>query len=283
MTEVRKRTYLSPPDTGPEERRLLLDAFDSNWVAPLGPHVDAFEREFADLVGLPHAVALSSGTAALHLALVILGIGRGDDVAHVDDDVRGYRQRHRLRRRESRVRGRVPRHVERSIPDLLEEHLKRRAGSARQVSAVIAVDLYGQCADYARLTDICSRYGVPLVEDAAEALGATYGSQRAGVFGECAAFSFNGNKIITTGGGGMLVSHRGDIVERARHLADPGKRPRSALSAFPNRVQLPAVQPARRCRSWPVAVAAGQARAATRDQRHVTNANSRAGRRDVHA
>jgi dTDP-4-amino-4,6-dideoxygalactose transaminase len=218
MTEVRKRTYLSPPDTGPEERRLLLDAFDSNWVAPLGPHVDAFEREFADLVGLPHAVALSSGTAALHLALVILGIGRGNDVVTstmtfaATANVIAYV-------------GANPVFVDVSPdtwaldPDLLEALLKRRAGSGRQVSAVIAVDLYGQCADYARLTEICGRYGVPMVEDAAEALGATYGNQHAGVFGECAAFSFNGNKIITTGGGGMLVSHRGDIVERARHLA----------------------------------------------------------------
>ena len=224
MTEVRKRTYLSPPDTGPEERRLLLDAFDSNWVVPLGPHVDAFEREFADLVGLPHAVALSSGTAALHLALVILGIGRGHDVvtstmtfaatANVIDYV-----------------GANPVFVDVSPdtwaldPDLLDELLRRRAGSGRQVSAVIAVDLYGQCAHYARLTEICGRYGVPLVEDAAEALGATYGNQPAGVFGQCAAFSFNGNKIITTGGGGMLVSHRRDVVERARHLAAQARDP----------------------------------------------------------
>jgi dTDP-4-amino-4,6-dideoxygalactose transaminase len=224
MTEVSKRTYLSPPDTGPEERRLLLDAFDSNWVAPLGPHVDAFEREFADLVGVPHAVALSSGTAALHLALVILGIGGGDDVVTstmtfaATANVIAYV-------------GANPVFVDVSPdtwaldPDVLEELLKRRAGSGHQVSAVIAVDLYGQCADYARLTDICRRYGVPLVEDAAEALGATYGSQRAGVFGECAAFSFNGNKIITTGGGGMLVSHRSDVVERARHLAAQARDP----------------------------------------------------------
>ena len=145
MTEVRKRTYLSPPDTGPEERRLLLDAFDSNWIAPLGPHVDAFEREFAELVGLPHAVALSSGTAALHLALVILGIGRGDDVVTstmtfaATANVIAYV-------------GANPVFVDVSPdtwtldPDLLEELLKRRAGSGRQVSAVIAVDLYGQCA-----------------------------------------------------------------------------------------------------------------------------------------
>src|SRR4051812_867636 len=224
MTEARKRTYLSPPDVGPEERRLLLDAFDSNWVVTLGPHVDAFEREFASVVGLPHAVALSSGTAALHLALVTLGIGRGQDVVTstmtfaATANVIAYV-------------GANPVFVDVSAdtwaldPDLLENVLKKRAGSGRQVSAVIAVDLYGQCAHYERLTEICDRYGVPLVEDAAEALGATYGNRRAGVFGECAAFSFNGNKIITAGGGGMLVTHRRDIAERARHLAAQAKDP----------------------------------------------------------
>jgi dTDP-4-amino-4,6-dideoxygalactose transaminase len=212
------RTYLSPPDVGPEERRLLLEAFDSNWIAPQGPHVDAFEREFAETVGVPHAVALSSGTAALHLALQILGITRGDEVLTSTMTFAATANA-------ITYVGATPAFVDVSQdtwnldPDLLEQELEIRRRRGGHVAAVLTVDLYGQCADYTRIVEICARFGVPMIEDAAEALGATYGETNAGSFGECAAFSFNGNKIITTSGGGMLVSHRGDIVERARHLA----------------------------------------------------------------
>ena len=196
------RIYLSPPDVGAAERELLLDAFDSNWIAPLGPHVDAFEREFAAFVGVPYAVALSSGTAALHLSLLALGIKAGDEVlvstltfAATANAVIYV--------------GAVPVFIDVSPetwtmnPDLLDEELARRAARGRLPAAVIAVDLYGQCCDYARIAAACEQYGVPLVEDAAEALGGSYGGRSAGAFGECAAFSFNGNKIITTSGGGM--------------------------------------------------------------------------------
>jgi pyridoxal phosphate-dependent aminotransferase EpsN len=219
-----KRIYLSPPDVGAEERALLLDAFDSGWIAPLGPHVDAFEREFAAAVGVPHAVALSSGTAALHLALEILGVGRGDEV--ITSTLTFAATANAIC-----YVGAVPVFVDVSPetwnldPDLLEQELARRARIGRQVAAVIAVDLYGQCADYGRIEAICARYGVRLVEDAAEGLGATCGSRQAGAFGDCAAFSFNGNKIITTSGGGMLVSHRRDVIERARHLATQARQP----------------------------------------------------------
>jgi pyridoxal phosphate-dependent aminotransferase EpsN len=216
------RTYLSPPDVGPDERRLLLDAFDSNWIAPLGPHVDAFEHEFAAAVGMPHAVALSSGTAALHLALQILGVGRGDDV--VTSTMTFAATANAVT-----YVGANPVFVDVTPatwtldPDLLEEELKLRAHNGKQAAAVLTVDLYGQCADYARLSGICQQYGVPLVEDAAEALGATCGGAKAGTFGECAAFSFNGNKIITTSGGGMLVSRHRHVVDRARHLASQAR------------------------------------------------------------
>jgi len=110
-------------------------------------------------------------------------------------------------------------------PDLLEQELTTRSHRGRQAAAVLSVDLYGQCADYTRITELCLRFGVPLIEDAAEALGASYGESNAGTFGDCAAFSFNGNKIITTSGGGMLVSHRRDIVDRARHLATQARDP----------------------------------------------------------
>ena len=167
------RIFLSPPDVGDLERRFLMDAFDSNWLAPLGPHVDAFEREFASVVGVPHAVALSSGTAALHLSLVALGIGTGDEVlvstltfAATANAVTYV--------------GARPVFLDASPatwtldPDLVEQELEDRAKDGRLPSALIAVDLYGQCCDYARIAAACERHGVPLVEDAAEALGASY-------------------------------------------------------------------------------------------------------------
>ncbi|MFN8035801.1 MAG: aminotransferase class I/II-fold pyridoxal phosphate-dependent enzyme [Acidimicrobiia bacterium] len=218
------RIYLSPPDLGAEERALLLDAFDSNWVAPVGPHLDAFEREMARAVGVPHAVALSSGTAALHLAFVLLGVGPGDDVlastltfaatanavayvgarpVFVDSDERTWTM----------------------DPTLLAEELRDRAQRGRLPKAVVAVDLYGQCADYTPIRDACAEYGVPIVEDAAEALGATYGDRPAGSLGDLGVLSFNGNKIITTSGGGMLLTTRREWAERARYLATQAREP----------------------------------------------------------
>jgi dTDP-4-amino-4,6-dideoxygalactose transaminase len=218
------RVYLSPPDVGEEERRLLLDAFDSNWIAPLGPHVDAFEREVAERAGVPAALALSSGTAALHLALVLLGVGPGDDVlvptqtfvasanvvtyvgarpVLVDSDPATWTM----------------------DPALVADELRARARSGRLPAAVLPVDLYGQCADYDPLLAVCAEFAVPVVEDAAEALGASYGTGAAGSFGAAGVFSFNGNKIITTSGGGMLVSHDPALIERARYLSTQARAP----------------------------------------------------------
>jgi pyridoxal phosphate-dependent aminotransferase EpsN len=203
---------------GPDERGLLLDAFDSNWIAPLGPHVDAFEREFAELVGSEHAVALSSGTAALHLGLRLLGVQPGDEVltstltfaatanaityvgarpVFIDSDRRSWNM----------------------DPDLLAEELEALARQGRRPAAVLAVDLYGQCADMPRIVEVCEQYGVPVLEDAAEALGATCAGRHAGTWGVLGVYSFNGNKILTTSGGGMLVTARGDWAERARFLS----------------------------------------------------------------
>jgi hypothetical protein len=184
------RIYLSPPDVGDEERRLLLDAFDSNWIAPTGPHLDAFEREMAERVGVQSAVALASGTAALHLALLLLGVGPGDEIlvptltfvatANVVTYV-----------------GARPVLVDCDAatwtvdPDLVADELERRARTNRLPRAVVTVDLYGQSADYDRLVAVCDRYGVALLEDAAEALGATYGERAAGSFGVAGVFSFN--------------------------------------------------------------------------------------------
>jgi dTDP-4-amino-4,6-dideoxygalactose transaminase len=212
------RLFLSPPDVGDTERALLLDAFDSNWIAPLGPHVDAFEREFAERLGVPAAAALSSGTAALHLALVMLGVGPGDDVVvptltfvAVPNVVRYL--------------GARPVFVDSDAstwnvdPALVDEELRDRAGSGRMPAAFVGVDLYGQCASWDPLIQSCARHAVPIVDDAAEALGASYKDRAAGTFGTMGTFSFNGNKIITTSGGGMLVSDDAAWVERARRLS----------------------------------------------------------------
>jgi pyridoxal phosphate-dependent aminotransferase EpsN len=219
-----RRIYLSPPDIGDAERRLVMDAFDSNWVAPLGPHVDSFEREVADVVGCRHAAALSSGTAALHLALLMLGVGRGDRVfcstftfsASANPIV---------------YQGAEPVFIESEPgswnmhPGLLEEELAASARAGRLPKAVVVVDLYGQSADYDPIRAACARYDVPIVEDAAEALGASYKGRPAGSFGKLGVLSFNGNKIITTSGGGMLVADDAGLIERARFLATQARDP----------------------------------------------------------
>jgi dTDP-4-amino-4,6-dideoxygalactose transaminase len=218
------RIFLSPPHMSTDERTLLLDAFDSNWIAPLGPHVDAFERELAAVVGVPNAVALSSGTAALHLALVVLGVGRGDDV--ITSDLTFAATANAITYVGARP---VFIDSERASwnmdPELLAEELEARAKHGKLPKAVVAVDLYGQCADYDRIHAACARYEVPIIEDAAEALGATYRGRAAGSFGAIGAFSFNGNKIITTSGGGMLVSERKDWADRARFLSTQARDP----------------------------------------------------------
>ena len=212
------RIYLSPPHVSAAERDLLLNAFDSNWIAPLGPHVDAFEREFSEFVGVPHAVALSSGTAALHLALLVLGIGRGDRV--LTSTLTFAATANAIT-----YVGAIPVFVDVNPAtwtinvDLLADALAEGKKSGQPYSALLTVDLYGQCADYDRVTALCDEYGVALIEDAAEAVGSYVNGKHAGNFGRCAAFSFNGNKIMTTSGGGMLVSHDEAITDRARHLS----------------------------------------------------------------
>jgi dTDP-4-amino-4,6-dideoxygalactose transaminase len=218
------RVYLSPPDVGERERALLLEAFDSNWIAPLGPHVDAFEAELAATVGLPAAAALSSGTAALHLALMELGVGP-------DDEVFVPSLTFVATANAVTYLGARPVFVDATTaswnidPDLVVAELEARARSGRLPAAVVAVDLYGQCADYEPLVEACSRFAVPLVEDAAEALGATYRGAPAGSFGAASVLSFNGNKIITTSGGGMLASADEKLVARARFLATQARDP----------------------------------------------------------
>ncbi len=218
------RLYLSPPHVGDVEQALVADAFASNWIAPLGPHVDAFEREFCDAIGARHGVALSSGTAALHLALQLLGVAAGDEVlvstltfvASVNP---------------IRYLGASPVFVDSERASwnmdtaLLAEELDRRARRGRLPTAVVVVHLYGQSANLDPIVTACERHGVPLVEDAAEALGATYRGRAPGTFGRAGIFSFNGNKIVTTSGGGMLVSDDEHLVAHARKLATQARDP----------------------------------------------------------
>ncbi|MEM9514921.1 MAG: aminotransferase class I/II-fold pyridoxal phosphate-dependent enzyme [Actinomycetota bacterium] len=214
---------LSPPDVGDIERDALLRAFDSGWIAPAGPELAAFERELEEWSGWP-TVALSSGSAALHLALLAAGVGAGDDVLvssftfaatanavtytgarphFIDSDERSWN----------------------IDADLVADELAERAARGVLPAAVIAVDLYGQCADYDRLVPLCAEYGVPLIEDAAEALGAHHRGRPAGTLGDVGLFSFNGNKIITTSGGGALLAPTTEVTDRARYLATQARQP----------------------------------------------------------
>src|SRR5262245_56460168 len=207
------RVYLSPPHQTGRELELLRDALDSNWVAPLGPHVDAFEAELAEQAGVAHALALSSGTAALHLALVVLGIDQGDEVAVSSLTFSASAN-------PVRYVGATPVFVDCDAGTwTMDPELLDRALAEREIRAVIAVDLYGQCCDYDAIREVCERHGAVLVQDAAESLGATYRDRPSGGQGDVTAFSFNGNKVITTSGGGALLSDDGAKVEHARKLS----------------------------------------------------------------
>lgn len=232
------RIYLSSPHMGGEELELVKEAFDSNWIAPLGPHVDGFEREFAERMGGGHAAALSSGTAALHLALRSLKLQAGDEVicstltfsasvnpvlyeravpVFVDSEERSWNM----------------------DPQRLAEAVADGIKRGKKPKAVIVVHLYGQSADLDPIAAICAEHGIPLIEDAAEALGAVYyGREKAqtsakterggivpGSVGMCGIHSFNGNKIITTSGGGMLTSRDKALVDKARFWATQSRDP----------------------------------------------------------
>lgn len=213
------RIFLSPPHLSGRELELLREAVESNWIAPLGPHVDAFERELTAVVDVPYALALSSGSAALHLALVVLGIGPGDEVACSSFTFSSSANA-------IVYAGAAPVFVDSDDtwtmdPELLEEALDARP----KIKAVIPVDLYGQCCDYDALAAVCEQRGVTIVQDAAESLGAFYRGAPAGGQGAFGAFSFNGNKVITTSGGGMLVSRDRERLEHARKLSTQAREP----------------------------------------------------------
>lgn len=222
--ELSQRIWLSSPHLGEEETAFVEDAFRSNWIAPLGPHVDGFERELAAYAGVGHAAALSSGTAAIHLGLLLLGVQPGDTVfcsaltfvgscnpilycnarpVFIDSEPGSWNM----------------------SPPALERAFEWARRENRLPRAVVLVNLYGQSADMDALLPICDRYGVPVLEDAAESLGASYKGRASGSFGRVAIYSFNGNKIITTSGGGMLVADDEALVARARKLSTQAREP----------------------------------------------------------
>ena len=220
----KKRMYLSSPHMGGREQAFVAEAFSTNWVAPVGPHVGAFEQEFCKVVAAKHAAAVSSGTAALHLALQLVGVGAGDEVLVSTLTFSASAN-------PVRYLGATPTFIdcERASwnmdPALLADALDRRARAGRLPKAVVLVHLYGQSADIDPILSACERHGVPLVEDAAEALGTTYKGGAPGTFGKVGIFSFNGNKIITTSGGGMLVSADKALVDHAVKLATQARDP----------------------------------------------------------
>jgi len=223
---MKERIYLSPPHMSEEgyEQSYVEEAFATNWIAPIGPHVNTLEAEFARFNGSAYAAALSSGTAALHLALRLIGIRPGDEVfcstltfcASANPIV---------------YEGGIPVFIDSSAhtwnmdPGLLAEELARCTRAGKLPKAVMVVDLYGQSADWDSIRQTCAEYEIPVIEDAAEALGSTYHGKHTGNFGEAGIFSFNGNKIITGSGGGMIVSDHPKLVEHARHLSTQARLP----------------------------------------------------------
>jgi len=216
------RVYLSPPHMSDEELKFVKEAFASNWIAPLGPQVDAFEAEMAEYVGVSHAAALVSGTAAIHLALRLVGVQPGDEVLcstftfSASANPVLYEQAQPVFIDCAATSWNID-------PALLQKELAACARRGRLPRAVIVVDLYGETAEYQEIYEICSHYDLPVIQDAAEALGAVYRDKRAGAHGCVGVLSFNGNKIITTSGGGMLVSDDRSMIERARFLASQAR------------------------------------------------------------
>lgn len=224
---MRNRIYLSLAQMGGREQDFIREAFDTNWVVPLGPNVDAFESELADFIGQNrHVVALSAGTAAIHLGLVQLGVGRDDEVICQSFTFSASAN-------PIAYQGARPVFVD-SEPDtwnlspaLLEEAiLDRKAKTGRYPKAIIPVHLYGMPAKMDEIAAVAARYGIPLMEDAAEAIGSEYRGRKCGTFGEFGALSFNGNKMITTSGGGALVCRTAEEAQRTKFFATQARENR---------------------------------------------------------
>lgn len=219
-----KRIFLSPPHLSGEEMKFVQEAFESNYIAPTGPMIDLFEREFAEKVGIAHAVAVCSGTAAMHLAMRVLGIGPGDEVIASTLTFIGSVS-------PIVFEGTTPVFIDSDRiswnmdQNLLAEEIEACRKRGRMPKAVIPTELYGQCADMDRIRQICDPYGIPVIADSAEAIGSSYNGGGLGSAAMAAVYSFNGNKILTTGGGGMLASNDGDFIERSRFLSQQARNP----------------------------------------------------------
>ena len=215
---------LSPPHIGESEKSYIHRAFEDNWVAPAGPNLNAFEAALRQISGCSHTLALNSGTAAIHLALRVLRVSAGDLVYASDLTFAATLQPILYEKALPVLIDSEPKSWNMS-PDALERRLEKDAANGCLPKAVIVVHIYGQSADMAKILALTERYGVPVIEDAAESIGASYGNRPSGSHGLLSAYSFNGNKIITTSGGGALVSDREDLIERARMLSTQGREP----------------------------------------------------------
>jgi pyridoxal phosphate-dependent aminotransferase EpsN len=220
----KSRIFLSPPHMSGNEQKYINEAFETNWIAPLGPNVDAFEKELAEYVGSKDAAAVSSGTAAIHLALQLLEVQQGDTV--FCSSLTFIASANPIL-----YQGAEPVFID-SEPDTwnmsplaLEKAMEEAKKAGKLPKAVIVVNLYGQSAKMDEILTICNHYQVPVVEDAAESLGSTYKGKKSGTFGNFGIYSFNGNKIITTSGGGMLVSDDIEALQKARFLATQARDP----------------------------------------------------------
>lgn len=219
-----KRIWLSPPHMSGAEINFVQEAFESNWIAPVGPHIEAFEKEVANYIQVEHAVALSSGTAAIHLALQLLNVQKGDIV--LCQSLTFVASANPIL-----YQGATPVFIDSEketwnlCPNALETALKHYAALGKRPKAVIAVHLYGMPCMLDEIAGLCEKYDVPLIEDAAEALGSTYRDKKAGSFGTLSILSFNGNKLITTSGGGMLLAHQQRYIDKAKFLASQARDP----------------------------------------------------------
>ncbi|MDR2321482.1 MAG: aminotransferase class I/II-fold pyridoxal phosphate-dependent enzyme [Microbacterium sp.] len=218
------RIYMSSPDVTELEEQSIISAIRSGWIAPLGPDVDAFERELAERLGVGHGVALSSGTAALHLGLLSLGVKSGDVV--VTSTMTFAATTNAII-----YTGAEPYFIDADLqtgnmdPALLREALTTLRDAGEHVGAIVPVDLFGKAVDYTTILAIAEEFGVPVLSDAAESLGASHAGRAAGSFGRASAISFNGNKIMTTSGGGMLLTDDADLAQHVRYLATQARQP----------------------------------------------------------